>query len=485
MTKKKSVSKIIRITAFILLCVFTLCAQECDTSWIGELAGALLGTGLTLIGMDSQKAQEIGAGLAITGLIIDKIRSNSTNYNPGISQKWIDAGLVAQNSVIENRNRQVARQARIEEIRTEHERQTQEIRARFENSWTKEPINSSSITMNSSQNIGNPQVNPVVNSARVPTRRRDPRKGNYYANQDRQLTGRNNQSAHPNAANAPSRAGRADAGPGYGQSTQQPTTRPAPSDGAASTASVPRPSNPVRSATVPTPPASVRQETTIIQNSQAKADNIAQFTPRQSYDQGNNTAQTTTISENLKPRPSVVWTNPDIDWTRPSSQITNNFTVGEAILLRDWGFYHIPNEIEKQNIIRMAIELQKIREQYDKAIVINSWLRPKSVNPGRLVDGRIISDPNATYTHTRNDRVGGRDGTIHPAMGADYNWWNLGATNSAHLDGHGVDLRLQNYNGNNFESELDAWWNCGLGYGQRNGRNFTHLDLGGRRRWNY
>jgi hypothetical protein len=210
-TEKKYLLKITKVIIILLLCVITLCAQECDTSWIGEVAGAAMATGLTILGMDSQKAKEIGAALFITGAIVETIRSTTKNYDPGVSQAWVESGLVAQNNVIENRRRQEEkqeeRQARIEEIRVQNEQDRQEIIARFEPSL---PRGTSSVTSPASeQNIGNPQTNNlatnngVVMTARSRSRSQGTgaqRTGGNITFRPQQTT-RNDQSANPNAAN--------------------------------------------------------------------------------------------------------------------------------------------------------------------------------------------------------------------------------------------------------------------------------------------
>jgi hypothetical protein len=453
MNRKKSTSIKIRIIAFILICVITLCAQECDTRWMDDVAGVLIATGLILLGMDSQKAQEIGAGMAIIGLIIDTMRSTSTNYNPGISQGLMQIGITAHNDVIENRNRQAERQARIEETRAEHERQTQETIARLETTWTKDPINSSSITMNSSQNIGNPQVNPVVNTARVSTRQRDPRTGNNNVNQNRQLTGRNNQPVNPNV---PSRSERADAGPGYRQ-TQQPTTRTVPSDGANSAASAPRPSAPVRSAAVPTPPASVRQESTIVQNSQAQAATIAQFTPRQSYNQvGQSSQALTNTSLGSNPTGSAGSSLPSAN-QQPQSvnpqQLSGAHWVNQFPTSTSISDLKSPFKENVQEFVSALIEA-------GADVLINATYRPQNRADlmhysWRIANGQldprnvpIIQGVNIIWVHTDNNGNYSVEASIQAAnnmvqsYGISTRLTDAPSRSSRHIDGLAIDMNI-------------------------------------------
>jgi len=122
-----------------------------------------------------------------------------------------------------------------------------------------------------------------------------------------------------------------------------------------------------------------------------------------------------------------------IDWNNPNSPITTNFTVGEATRLRDWNIYHIPNEIEKQNIIRLATAIQKVRESYGSSMNINGWIRPTSVNAGVLnSSGIIVRDPQNQY------------------HGKNYNSFKNGHSNSPHISGLGVDIADGNRSLSNF-----------------------------------
>ncbi|MDR2597452.1 MAG: hypothetical protein LBC76_09070 [Treponema sp.] len=198
-TKKNYLFITTKVIAILLLCIISLCAQECDLSIIDELSGAAKSTGQALSGMDNQKAKETGAGLSLAGIVIETIRSNSKDYDPGVSKKWEEAGLAMQNNVIENRNKQNERQARIEEIKTENEQQRREIIARFEQSI---PRGTSSVTSPASeQNIGNPQINNlatkngVVMTGRTGSRSQGTgaqRVGGNITTQNRAVTSRQN-----------------------------------------------------------------------------------------------------------------------------------------------------------------------------------------------------------------------------------------------------------------------------------------------------
>ncbi|MGB0560644.1 MAG: D-Ala-D-Ala carboxypeptidase family metallohydrolase [Spirulinaceae cyanobacterium] len=115
-----------------------------------------------------------------------------------------------------------------------------------------------------------------------------------------------------------------------------------------------------------------------------------------------------------------------------------NFTWGEATK----NGTRLPvNESITNNIIRMAKEMQKIRERFDnRSITITSWYRPPAVN-------RAIG----------------------------------GSSRSTHMKGHGVDFVVAGLSPREVQRQLE-YWNGGLGYG----RTFTHIDNRGyRARWNY
>ncbi|MEM8641894.1 MAG: D-Ala-D-Ala carboxypeptidase family metallohydrolase [Cyanobacteria bacterium P01_G01_bin.54] len=115
-----------------------------------------------------------------------------------------------------------------------------------------------------------------------------------------------------------------------------------------------------------------------------------------------------------------------------------NFTWGEAT--KD-GTRLPVNERITNNIVRMAKEMQKIRERFDnRSITITSWYRPPAVN-------RAIG----------------------------------GSSRSTHMQGHGVDFLVAGISPREVQRQLE-YWNGGLGYG----RTFTHIDNRGyRARWNY
>lgn len=134
-----------------------------------------------------------------------------------------------------------------------------------------------------------------------------------------------------------------------------------------------------------------------------------------------------------------------INWSDFDAKISKHFIVGEVT---NWDSRRIPQSDQiKKNIIRLAYELDKVRDEYGHPILVNSWYRPLFINR----------------------QIGSSDG-------------------SQHVKGLAADIRPSYGSGVKFEQWLDMgiWRNRALGYGQRAGKGFTHLDLrSGRIRWNY
>jgi uncharacterized protein YcbK (DUF882 family) len=140
-----------------------------------------------------------------------------------------------------------------------------------------------------------------------------------------------------------------------------------------------------------------------------------------------------------------------INWHDNNQKISKYFTVGE-VTRRDPR--RIPtNPIHVANILRLAKELDEIREEWGSAIAVTSWYRPPAVNA---------------------------------AIG--------GAKHSQHITGSAVDIKPVNGELLKMQKWLDTRWQGALGYGAKKG--FVHLDLRGidnqsksikssKIRWNY
>jgi len=127
------------------------------------------------------------------------------------------------------------------------------------------------------------------------------------------------------------------------------------------------------------------------------------------------------------------------DWKNPNAKISKYFSVGEVTKNDPQRIPIAGSDIEK-NILALARELDKIREDWDSAIIVTSWYRPPAVNKA----------------------VGGSSG-------------------SQHLYGRAVDIKPANNDLTRFQSWLDQNWFGALGYGARKG--FVHLDIRNGKGW--
>lgn len=137
-----------------------------------------------------------------------------------------------------------------------------------------------------------------------------------------------------------------------------------------------------------------------------------------------------------------------INWSDYNSPVSKYFSVGEVT---QWDSRRIPTRDNiKANILKLAKRLDAIREAWGSGIGVTSWYRPAS--PINV-----------------NAQVGG-------------------VRKSSHIQGFAVDIYPINGQTAKFERWLDIeqWPHNPLGYGQRSGRGFTHIDLRpNRARWNY
>jgi putative chitinase len=140
-----------------------------------------------------------------------------------------------------------------------------------------------------------------------------------------------------------------------------------------------------------------------------------------------------------------------IDWQNPRCKVSRYFTVAEVTQGKS---NRIParGSQEEANILRLAKELDKVREAWGSPIGVTSWYRPAAVN--KAVGG--VADSQHLY-----------------GLAADI--YTMDATDQWHP-------RNQE-----FERWLDqtAWCDRALGFGCAANKGFTHVDLRGRLRWNY
>lgn len=117
-----------------------------------------------------------------------------------------------------------------------------------------------------------------------------------------------------------------------------------------------------------------------------------------------------------------------------------SFTWGEAT----HGGERVPTAAHSQNIVKLAIALEKARKQIGKPFRVTSWYRP---NPW-------------------NARAGG-------------------ARRSQHLEGRGVDVVVDGLTGKQLGGMVADWWPGGLGVYSGNRQHILHLDIGPKRKWGF
>jgi hypothetical protein len=140
-----------------------------------------------------------------------------------------------------------------------------------------------------------------------------------------------------------------------------------------------------------------------------------------------------------------------VDWQDMNARVSRFFTVAEVTQKDRRRIPSLGSE-EERNILLLAGELDRVRDQWGGAIGVTSWYRPPAINAA----------------------VGGvRDSQHILGLAADI--YTMGSDGSSDRD-------------REFEDWLDkvAWRDRALGFGVRSGRGFTHVDLRpGAIRWNY
>lgn len=136
----------------------------------------------------------------------------------------------------------------------------------------------------------------------------------------------------------------------------------------------------------------------------------------------------------------------EVNWQSMSSPVSKYFTVGEVALNQQ---ARLPTDDSiKQAIFSMAERMDEIREWWGHPLGINSWYRPWPIN--RAIGSRAPNHPEGTGVDFRP--LAG--GTVHDLQTRfKREWYDTGK------------------------------WQGGFGLGARKG--FIHLDLRGRRLWNY
>ncbi len=136
---------------------------------------------------------------------------------------------------------------------------------------------------------------------------------------------------------------------------------------------------------------------------------------------------------------------PELIWINFDDRVGEYFTLGEVC---NYETARLPKVWQvKRNICQLAQRLDTVRRAWGSPIGVTSWYRPPEIN--RAVGG---------------------------------------VPDSQHLHGSAADIFPIGRDGLEFERWLDRglWKDRALGYGQKSGRGFTHVDLRpGRIRWDY
>ena len=127
----------------------------------------------------------------------------------------------------------------------------------------------------------------------------------------------------------------------------------------------------------------------------------------------------------------------DIDWNNPQSEISKYFRVYEVTQHDKRRIPKNPEHIE--NILKLAKEVDKIRQEWGSGLIVTSWYRPD------------------------------RPININKAVG--------GVGNSKHIPGLGIDIAPANRDYAGFRKFiLQMGWKGGVGDGVSTGKGFMHLD---------
>ncbi|MGL5075739.1 MAG: D-Ala-D-Ala carboxypeptidase family metallohydrolase [Waterburya sp.] len=130
----------------------------------------------------------------------------------------------------------------------------------------------------------------------------------------------------------------------------------------------------------------------------------------------------------------------EINWSDFNSKISKYFRVGEVTKYESRRIPQDSNVIA--NILFLAKELDKLREDWGSPIGVTSWYRPAEIN-----------------------KMAG------------------GARNSQHITGGAADIYPLLGNRTQFEEFIELNWYGGVGRGMRSGKGFVHVDIRGNKGW--
>lgn len=139
------------------------------------------------------------------------------------------------------------------------------------------------------------------------------------------------------------------------------------------------------------------------------------------------------------------------------SKLSKYFTLKEATYLPKWNTCHIPSTEELENIKKLALVMDKVREFLGTPCNVHVWIRPTALN-----------NPESEHN------------------GKNYNELVKGAKKSAHIEGIAVDCDFEGMTCDEARAKLEPKLEeFGLRMEKNSGSSWIHLDLrevnGGRR----
>lgn len=129
-----------------------------------------------------------------------------------------------------------------------------------------------------------------------------------------------------------------------------------------------------------------------------------------------------------------------VDWSKPTSKLSENFSVKEAIYLPSWFASHVPSEEEKIAILGIAEKVTKaitlLESKIGKQLYVNvhAWMRPGKANiPGSKWNdqdyNRYIYETQVWTSLTAEEKA------------------KKTVPNSPHKTGHAIDFHIVGFEG--------------------------------------
>lgn len=130
-------------------------------------------------------------------------------------------------------------------------------------------------------------------------------------------------------------------------------------------------------------------------------------------------------------------------------KLSKYFSLQELTYLRSWDTFHTPNQKELENLTKLALAMDTVREFIGNPIIVHCGIRP------------ILNNINSEY------------------HGKDYNEFIIGSPKSLHKIGLAIDFHVANMDCDKVRElivpKLEEWkMRCE----DLPGSNWVHIDLG-------